>query len=196
MNDPAKAPVDLDPNSILIAEYQYIAQTAFQANEDRSRVSTFYLVSVASFIAAVFTTLDDGVVQTNFIWAFFFLFAGLSLYGLFTLLQLARLRNAWYESVGAMNRIKDYYIQHPGLPDLEAAFAWRGRSMPPKLKLTSVTFLSALQIAVLACIMAGTAAAYWALAMEIAWLPVAAGIGLAFFIMQMVFFWWMLRMKK
>jgi hypothetical protein len=30
----------LDPYAILIAEFQYIAQTAFQANEDRARVSS------------------------------------------------------------------------------------------------------------------------------------------------------------
>ena len=29
----------LDPNEILVAEFEYIATTAFQANEDRARVS-------------------------------------------------------------------------------------------------------------------------------------------------------------
>jgi hypothetical protein len=179
---------DLDANSILVAEYEYIAQTAFQANEDRSRVATFYLVSVGSFLAAAFTTLNDSPTNVNLIWAFVILFFGLSLYGLFTLLQLARLRAAWFESVQAMNRIKEYYLKHPSLPDLEQAFAWRGSTLPPRLKLTSVTFLSALQIAVLAGIMFGTAVAYYRLIMNADWLFVAVGSGVLFFGSQMGIF--------
>ena len=98
----------------------------------------------------MFTTLDNGTVNANLVWAFVFLFFGLSLYGLLTLLQLARLRIAWFESANAMNRIKEYYLKHASLPDLEQAFAWRTGTLPPRLKVTSVTFLSALQIAVLA----------------------------------------------
>ena len=35
----------LDVNDILIAEFNYIASTAFQANEDRARVSNYYLMT-------------------------------------------------------------------------------------------------------------------------------------------------------
>ena len=35
----------LDVNEILIAEFNYIANTAFQANEDRARVSNYYLMT-------------------------------------------------------------------------------------------------------------------------------------------------------
>ena len=44
-------PDTLSPDEMLIAEYNYIAQTAFQANEDRSRVTSFYFVSVGSLVA-------------------------------------------------------------------------------------------------------------------------------------------------
>ncbi|MFN8460695.1 MAG: hypothetical protein U0X93_02825 [Anaerolineales bacterium] len=37
-------------------EYDYIAQTAAQANEDRARISSFYLIAVGSLIAAIFGT--------------------------------------------------------------------------------------------------------------------------------------------
>ena len=188
MSDIQRPAHELDANSILIAEYEYVAQTAFQANEDRSRVSTFYIVSVGSFMAAVFTTLDNSTVNANLVWAFVILFFGLSLYGLLTLLQLARLRTAWFESVHAMNRIKEYYLKHPSLPDLEQAFAWRMGTLPPRLKVTSVTFLSALQIAVLAAIMFGTAVAYYRLAVKLDWLFVAVVSGLLFFGIQMVIF--------
>ena len=41
---------------LLQTEFDYIARTAFQANEDRARVSSFYLVAVGSMVAALFST--------------------------------------------------------------------------------------------------------------------------------------------
>ena len=41
---------------ILQAEFNYIAQTAFQANEDRARVTTFYLVNLGGFVAALYSS--------------------------------------------------------------------------------------------------------------------------------------------
>ena len=34
----------------MAAEFDYIAQTAIQANEDRARVSSFYMVAVGSLV--------------------------------------------------------------------------------------------------------------------------------------------------
>ena len=51
---PTMLPVELD--ELLAAEYDYIAQTANQANEDRARVSSFYLIAVGSLVAALFGT--------------------------------------------------------------------------------------------------------------------------------------------
>ncbi len=39
----------LKADSILSAEFNYIANSAFQANEDRAKVTTLYLVTVGSF---------------------------------------------------------------------------------------------------------------------------------------------------
>ena len=47
---------DLDSNEMLQQEFKYISQTAFQANEDRSRVTSFYFVSVGSLVAAIIGT--------------------------------------------------------------------------------------------------------------------------------------------
>ena len=44
----------LDPNTILIAEFEYTTQPAFQANEDRARVSSYYFVTAAALVAAIF----------------------------------------------------------------------------------------------------------------------------------------------
>ena len=41
---------------IAVAEFEYIAQTAFQAHEDRARVSEFFLISFGTLLAAVLTT--------------------------------------------------------------------------------------------------------------------------------------------
>lgn len=43
----------LDPGEMLQSEFTYISQTAFQANQDRARVTTFYLVNLAGLLAVV-----------------------------------------------------------------------------------------------------------------------------------------------
>ena len=63
----------LNPDELLQKEYEYISQTAFQANEDRSRVTSFYFVSVGSFVAAIVGTQLDAQSKT-ISFAFFALF--------------------------------------------------------------------------------------------------------------------------
>ncbi|MEO5887697.1 MAG: hypothetical protein ABIQ77_08545, partial [Anaerolineales bacterium] len=53
---PTRKPPPLDFDELLAAEYDYIAQTASQAHEDRARVSSFYLIAVGSLVAALFST--------------------------------------------------------------------------------------------------------------------------------------------
>jgi hypothetical protein len=147
----------LEPGEILIAEYTYIAQTAFQSNEDRARVASFYLVSFSSFIAAILTyqfNPQNGS-QEWVNWGFTVLFLALTGMGLLTLLQLARLRVAWFESVRAMNQIKEYYTAN--IKGLEKAFAWRNTSAPHKFKLNSVGFMLVAQVAILGSTSLGTA---------------------------------------
>jgi len=49
-------PIDELSTEILAEEFEYIASTAGQANEDRARVASFYLVAVGSLVAALFST--------------------------------------------------------------------------------------------------------------------------------------------
>ena len=49
----------INPDSILVAEYNYISRSAFQANEDRAKVSTLYLLTVGSFLAALLSLHSD-----------------------------------------------------------------------------------------------------------------------------------------
>lgn len=153
----------LDPNDILTAEFEYISQTAFQANEDRARVTNFYLVTLVGFIAALLGTQMDNLMVPQVYWAFAALFVVLFLVSTLTLLQLIRLREAWFESIKAMNAIKAYYeASLPGLK-LDTAFRWKTATIPEQYKPWSVGFLLALQVAVLGGASAGAAVVFFGL---------------------------------
>jgi len=118
---------ELDPNVILEAEYEYIATTATQSNEDRAKVTSFYFVTVGSLLAAIFGAqyIEDlsnsGGDPRTVYWGFSLLFSVLTVLGYLTVAQLARLRTAWRESVHAMNVIKEYYEKELG-GNLDQAF--------------------------------------------------------------------------
>ena len=171
---------------IITAEYKYIAQTAFQANEDRARVTTFYLVSVGSLIGALIGTNPDTGKTT--LWAFAGLFLFLSLFGTLTLLQLIRLRGAWFESISALNQIKDFAIDNAKDFHLEKAFRWRTSTMPASYKPWSVAFLLALQVSMLGTITFGFSIYYIGLALDYL-LPLGAGIGGILFLFAQLYFY-------
>src|SRR5690349_14354037 len=153
-----KKPTELGVE-ILAEEFEYIAGTANQTNEDRARVSSFYLVAVGSLVAALFSTqlLDQ---NTNHSATIYLLFSGLlfvlTLLGTLTVLQLARLRVAWYESIRAMNQIKEYAISLD--KDLARAFRWRANAIPALYKPGSVSYQQALEVAMLSALTFGAAA--------------------------------------
>ena len=143
---------ELTPNEMIQREYDYIANTAFQANEDRSRVTSFYFVSVGSFVAAIVGTQLDAQSKT-ISFAFFALFLVLTFMGGLTIAQLARLRAAWHESVEAMNTIKDFYIKHH--PEIKDAFKWRTKQVPLVNKPYSIANLMAVEVALLGSLTTG-----------------------------------------
>lgn len=153
-------PTPIDVKDLLAAEFDYIAGTANQANEDRARVSSFYLIAVGSLVAALFGTqvfdpksLSNSQAVNLMFSILFFL---LTFLGSSTILQLARLRSAWYDSVMAMNKIKDFVIaQHPLLSD---AFPWRMGTVPDKYKPNSVSYYQAVEVAVIGGLMFGAGA--------------------------------------
>jgi hypothetical protein len=148
-------PVDLD--ELLAAEYDYIAQTAIQAGEDRARVSSFYLIAVGSLVAALFGTqlFDPKFFSKNVDFMFSGFFVLLTLLGTSTILQLARLRGAWYESALAMNQLKDFMVSHN--KDLAEAFRWTSDSLPNKFKTNSVSYYQAMEVALISGLMFGAA---------------------------------------
>src|SRR5512133_4017649 len=94
MPENSSSPVELD--ELLAAEFDYIAGTANQANEDRARVSSFYLIAVGSLVAALFGTqfFDPNSLSHSRTINLMFggLFILLTLLGSTTIVQLARLR--------------------------------------------------------------------------------------------------------
>jgi predicted lipid-binding transport protein (Tim44 family) len=153
--DPTTPPVELD--ELLAAEYSYIAQTANQANEDRARVSSFYLVAVGSLLAALFSTqLFETEKFTQAVKLMFcLLFTLLTLLGSSTVMQLGRLRSSWHQSMLAMNHIKDFAIRER--PELEKAFLWKTSTLPPKYKTSSVSYFQAMEVALISGLMFGAA---------------------------------------
>jgi len=150
----------LNNDEILKSEYTYIANTVFQANEDRSRVTSFYFVTVGSLVAAILGTLfsEDDLQGASL--AFAGLFLILTILGALTLAQLARLRAAWHESAEAMNVIKEFYIKHN--KEIESAFKWRAKTLPPTDKRFSIANLMAVEVTMLSAV-TSAATAYFIL---------------------------------
>jgi hypothetical protein len=158
----------LNVEDILGAEYEYIGQTAFQANEDRARVSSFYFISVGSLVAAILGTQFAADNLKSVAIPFAILFGVMTGLGALTLAQLARLRAAWHESVEAMNQVKDFYLGH--YPEIEPAFKWRGSSIPPTDKPYSIANLIALEVRLLASLTSAAVAYFLLLAFgEMVW---------------------------
>ena len=190
-----KAIEDLEVNALLIAEFEYIAQTAFQATEDRSKATTLYLVTTGSLIAAILSTQVERLQATETYWAFAILFCGLSFFSLLTLLQLARLRLAWLASVKAMNHIKQFYVNHTDIPGLDSAFLWNAHALPSAAKPWSVASLLMLQVALLGGLAAGAAIISFGLANQLPawWWSGAAMTGGSFFVFQIGLYYALLR---
>jgi hypothetical protein len=153
-----RRPQQPSSEELLQTEFDYIARTAFQANEDRARVSSFYLVAVGSMVAALFSTqfFDKSLDPTFVTFAFSGLFFVLTILGTLTTLQLSRLRAAWHDSMLAMNQLKDYWLHEVPDKNLKKAFRWDTITLPSKYKLNSVSFYQTIEVALLSSITFGT----------------------------------------
>ena len=155
--DKPQVPATLSADSLLTSEFDYIAQSAFQANEDRARVSTYYVVTFGTLVGAFFSLQVENAVLDNLHRALIIVFLTLTLFGISTLLQLVRLRQAWTESVRALNQIKAYYIDQFEATNLNNAFRWQIQTIPKMYKPWSMAFLLALQVALLGGVSLGAA---------------------------------------
>jgi hypothetical protein len=180
--------VRLSPDEILIAEFEYVAHTVFQANEDRARVTTFYLITTGSLVAAILGSQVDRLQDPQTYLAFAALFMVLSISGVLTLLQLVRLRQAWFDSVATLNQIKEFYVQQVEDMNLEAAFRWRMASIPTRFKPWSIAYLLATQVSLLGGITLGAATMFLGLGFNRSWWIYAIIVGIIFTISQVVLY--------
>lgn len=159
-------PVELD--ELLAAEFNYIAQTAIQAHEDRARISSFYLIAVGSLVAALFGTqfFDPNSPSQTVNLMFSGVFVLLTLLGTSTIVQVARLRAAWYESALAMNQLKDYMMEQN--KTLVKAFRWQTSTLPGKAKKNSISYYQATEVTLISGLMFSVAVfffqqAFWSI---------------------------------
>ena len=146
----------LNPDEMLKTEFEYAANSAFQANEDRSKAASFFLVAVGSLVAAILGVENLELAPSSFI-ALSGLFVVLTFLGLLTIMQLARLRAAWTQAAEAMNKIKDFYIQHFDNVEFTNAFLWRSGTVPPKYKPYSVSYFTVVEVSLLSGLTFGAA---------------------------------------
>jgi len=144
----------ISAEQILESEFDYIAQTATQANDDRSSVVSFFVIAVGSPLAAIFSASLPGFNEKDTDILFGGLFLVLSVLGTTTILQLARLRAAWHESMLAMNHMKEFLIKNSD-SDIAGAFRWTTKTAPAKFKINSVSFYQALEVAILSGMLFG-----------------------------------------
>ena len=183
----------LNADTILSAEFTYAAQTAFQANEDRARVTSFYLVTVGSFLAAILSTQFISSNIKIVYGSFSILFLVISLMGVLTLLQLSRLRSAWFESISAMNQVKEFYIENTPNYSLEKAFRWRLNTVPRKQKPFSISFLLAFEVSLLGAFSFGAAIAFFTIALDKILLWVGLLFGGIFLALMLSLYFFLLR---
>jgi hypothetical protein len=132
---------ELHAEQILELEFEYARETAYQAQNDRTVIVNLYLLlvgGVGSLLLAA-AALIPGQRLDIPPRALSILFTVLGVLGALTLFKLIRLRQAWFDSVRAMNKIKDYYLG--AFPELDDAFIWKTNTIPSLGKAWTITFI-------------------------------------------------------
>lgn len=126
--------------------------------------------------------------------AYTLLFSLLGITGFFMVMKLVRLRQAWYESVRAMNTIKQYYLKC--FPELDAAFLWKPNSIPSPGKPWTITFNFSLLIMILDSAAIGAAAQSLGIRSSLGEYAVAAFAAAVFFAWQLLYYFLQLPVNK
>ena len=128
---------NLNPDKILIAEFNYAQDTASQAMDDRHKVVNFFLLISGVLFNALLLILKDELLEKKLtdysislriVVSVFFM--AIFIIGLLYLLKLVKLRLSWYNSALCMNNIKDYYDENLYSFELKnKAFLWNGEKL-------------------------------------------------------------------
>jgi hypothetical protein len=138
-----KLNTSLNIENMLLEEFNYASLTAYQAMEDRARVSTLYyllLGALASGLLAIYQIGGSTHKYSQPLVIALLVAAGIISVTFFE--KIIRLRQAYRESLICMNVIKEFYIQQfqQSMPHIERAFRWRLKTIPPGERIGSVTF--------------------------------------------------------
>ena len=132
--------------NMLLEEFNYASVTAYQAMEDRARISSFYYILLGVLVSglAVVYQFSGGTRTIPQALVALLLFIG-AFISICFFVTLIRLRQAYKESLLTMNVIKEYYIDQfkQQMPTIEKAFRWRLTTMPKGERIGSVTFMIA-----------------------------------------------------
>lgn len=139
-----KLNIALNIENMLLEEFNYVSVTAYQAMEDRARISSFYyllLGVLASALVAIYQFSGGAHAVPSFLVVMLLVAAALVSFSFF--ITIIRLRQAYKESVICMNVIKEFYIKQfkQQMPAIAHAFRWRLHTIPKGERIGSVTFM-------------------------------------------------------
>jgi hypothetical protein len=151
-NSSEESGITLNIEGMLLEEFNYASVTAYQALEDRARVSSLYyllLGALASGLLAIYQA--GGNIHNHSQPLIIALLVAAGILSITFFEKIIRLRQAYRESLICMNVIKEFYIQQfrRRLPQIEQAFRWRLRTIPPGERIGSVTFAISTLIAIM-----------------------------------------------
>lgn len=140
---------ELHSEEILKLEFEYARETANQAQNDRTIIVNMYLLLVGGVGSLLLAAESLVPIERLGIpgQAMALLFGILGLLGTLTLFKLIRLRQAWFDSVRAMNAIKAYYLER--IPELDAALLWKAKTIPAPGKAWTITFILSAMVVLL-----------------------------------------------
>lgn len=142
---------ELTQETILSLEFNYAQETSTQAQNDRLTVVNFFLGLFGGT-----TTLALGLYTSEPLRPIIpFILILLSIIGYIFIITLVRLRQAWISSILVMNRIKSYYKSE--FENLEKVLLWSDKSIPKPHKFKTLSYLSAIIIALLGATLIFTA---------------------------------------
>ena len=183
--------LNLEPRDILKMEFEYAQETAEQAQDDRTAIMNLYLLLVGGVGSIVVGLSQSGSgVENSPRSAIALLFALLAVTGFFVFMKLVRLRQAWFDSVRAMNRIKQFYLDR--FPDLDKAFLWKPDTIPARSKPWTITFNLCLLVAILDSVALAIAVNFLSLRTFIEYLPEGSA-AVMYFLWQLWFYFFQLR---
>jgi len=168
------------PHDILMAEFEFLADAAQQANEDRARVTQYYFMTLGSVVASAFGLKEISAEYLR--WAYVglgLLFLMLTGFGHLTIRQLIGLRLAWLKYSLEMDVIKQYYIDHFPHVQLSSALRLLPAGLPNAYKSGSMANL----LAAATCLMSSLALTVGLVALGLALvrlqkIPILIGLGL------------------